>query len=580
MKRNLLLRDFFSDQDSDYNPKDLKKLFKPKSTWVPKSEHISDQTKTLISALDLKTRSTLKKYNSIDGIFLTKKIKDNLSIDQRLAIKSLKNNRNIIIKPADKGGKICILNLQNYINEGERQLKNKKYYTEIEEAPKKLTCTQINKILYSIYKQKIIDQKQYSYLAAKTSDANRSFYLLPKVHKPPDKWPNPKMPEGRPIVGDCGTEARRVSEFITYYIAPLAKKHRSYIKDTYHFLEKIRGCSLGSNSLLVTGDITALYTNMDTDRTIRSVAKLFQENPQPHRPDREILQLLKLTLSNNFFRFNGKTYLQTLGMGMGKTYAPNCADIYMLEFDEGAMVGFYLKPIHYYRFLDDIFFEWTGTIEQLLEYQNFLNTLLPNIKITLNWHHERVNFLDTTVFRHIDKHTHEHSMQTKVFFKETDTHQLLHTSSFHPKHTTIGILKSQLLRFKRISSFKHDYNNTCLILFHVLKQRGYNYNNLRRWQKRIWKGPITNKANSGNILPIVLPFSPISTDFYSVWRETLNQHGFDNISRPLAAYKKQKNLGNLLTSSRLQVDKDNRTTLNSTLFNIDWSTEIEEGACG
>jgi len=40
----------------------------------------------------------------------------------------------------------------------------------------------------------------------------------------------------------------------------------------------------------------------------------------------------------------------------------------------------------------------------------------------------------------------------EYFFKPTDTHQLLHGSSYHPKHTTKGILKSQILRFKRISS--------------------------------------------------------------------------------------------------------------------------------
>ena len=54
-------------------------------------------------------------------------------------------------------------------------------------------------------------------------------------------------------------------------------------------------------------------------------------------------------------------------------------------------------------------------------------------------------------------------LQTRVFFKETDTHQLLHKNSYHPKHTTRGILKSQLLRFKRISSNHDDYNNACNI---------------------------------------------------------------------------------------------------------------------
>lgn len=70
-------------------------------------------------------------------------------------------------------------------------------------------------------------------------DQDRKFYLLPKVHKPRNKWPQTNMPEGRPLVSDCGTESRRASELIDHFIKPLANKHPSYLKDTYDFLDKI-----------------------------------------------------------------------------------------------------------------------------------------------------------------------------------------------------------------------------------------------------------------------------------------------------------------------------------------------------
>lgn len=589
LKRNLLLRDFFSDCPSNYNPGDFDKLFRPKSNWQPKLMFITDETKLLINALERKTRCLINRYKLSNKFkinnnsLIEKNFKSNLTRGQFAAIGSLRANKNIVIKPADKGGKICIIDQDAYIKEGERQLKNTKYYKQIQETPKRITCININKILFSLKKSNVLHQKQYAYLAANTLDADRSFYLLPKVHKPFDRWPNPSMPEGRPIVGDCGTEARRVSELITFFIAPLAKKHIAYTKDTYHFLEKIRGAVLMPGSLLVTGDITALYTNMDTERTLRSVAEAFRNNPDPNRPDREILQLLKLTLNNNFFTFNNKNYLQILGMGMGKTYAPNCADIYMLEFDQGAMEGYHIKPNHYNRFLDDTFFEWTGSVEELMEYQAYLNSLIPNITINLHWHENNVNFLDTTVFRHVDALTGIHTMQTKVYFKETDTHQLLHTASFHPKHTTAGILKSQLLRFKRISSFKCDYDKTCFVLFHVLQNRGYNLNNLHKWRKRIWKGPNPKRTetNQGQILPIVLPYSPISTEFYEMWRGTIVEYGFGTAYRPLAAYRKRRNLGDLLTSSRLPMDKRRNYNYYSDIAAcLDPANEVTEGMCG
>ena len=52
-------------------------------------------------------------------------------------------------------------------------------------------------------------------------------------------WPSLAMPEGRPIVGDCATESRRVSDYIDYYLKPMATKNPSYLKDTYDFVSKI-----------------------------------------------------------------------------------------------------------------------------------------------------------------------------------------------------------------------------------------------------------------------------------------------------------------------------------------------------
>ena len=52
----------------------------------------------------------------------------NLTKDEYKVIKSLKNNQDIIIKLPDKGSAIVILDKQSYINEGQRQLHDTKFY--------------------------------------------------------------------------------------------------------------------------------------------------------------------------------------------------------------------------------------------------------------------------------------------------------------------------------------------------------------------------------------------------------------------------------------------------------------------
>lgn len=51
-----------------------------------------------------------------------------LMVEEERALRELKVNQNIVIKPADKGSKIVIMDKQQYRLEVQRQLGNEKYY--------------------------------------------------------------------------------------------------------------------------------------------------------------------------------------------------------------------------------------------------------------------------------------------------------------------------------------------------------------------------------------------------------------------------------------------------------------------
>ena len=195
---------------------------------------------------------------------------------------------------------------------------------------------------------------------------------------------------------------------------------------------------------------------MKLDRVMTTTREALRKHPKPDRPDAHLLRLLELTLKNNDCEFNGQFYLQICGTAMGKTYVPGLADIYLEQFDEQARTGYRMKPLLFYRFLDDIFFVWTGSMEDLKEYEHYLNSLINGIKITLCSSDISVDFLDNTVYKQ-EENARTTVLHTKVFLKPTDTHQLLKKSSFHPRHVAKGVLKSQVLRFKRISTSYDDY---------------------------------------------------------------------------------------------------------------------------
>src|SRR6218665_2885891 len=93
------------------------------------------------------------------------------------------------------------------------------------------------------------------------------------------------------------------------------------------------------------------------------------------------MTLLTTIMTNNDFTFNKELYLQVFGTAMGKIFAPNLANIYLIDLDKGAMEGFRIKPNLFFRFLDDIFFIWPGTREELDEYQDFSSAHSKNADV-------------------------------------------------------------------------------------------------------------------------------------------------------------------------------------------------------
>jgi len=562
--RSIKLHDFFKDDTHTYNPKLFNNMFNPKSTWEPPAHGISKEAHEVITDISEYTASLvsnriLPTSNLKTGPLLRlPSWRPNISRLESAAIKNLKGNPDIIIKSADKGGAVVVMDKMLYEMEGLRQLENKHYYTEIERPLANETVSLLHETLNDIYRCGFLTEKQLRFLTPEVPAKSRPFYLLPKVHKPRDKWPHPNMPEGRPIVADSGSETENICKYIDYYLQPLAINHPSYIKDTYDFISKIRGKQVPTNSFLVTGDVTGLYTNMNIDLTLELVREIFKKYPNPARPDRQLLTLLELTLKRNDFEFAGRIFLQICGTAMGKDYAPSLANIFLIYFDKLARTGFHIHPDLYYRFLDDIHLIWPGTRLELTAYETYLNTLMPGIKISLTIRTTVTEFLDTVIYK-VPLSDNLSVLRTRVYFKPTDTHQLLHATSFHPRHTPKGILKSQLIRFKRISSTERDFNDACTTLYNTLKHRGYSRSLYRHMKNLIWHTNYETRTITKQVdkpteekeaWPIINYYDPISVKLAHFTRNRVSTLKCAENSRLINCYKIHDNLANKLVRSR------------------------------
>lgn len=454
--------------------------FLPPSDWEPPHGAIPKEVHDFLN-------QTIKEAKEMDLPTPTTNLPDN----QQRSLTKLSKDLSIVIKQADKGSAIVIMDRTNYIKEADRQLSNPTFYKEIPQPIFKETAktfARILKELENLYGEVGgknqdgicgINEKQCQFLMPPCEDHTRQriFYLLPKIHKDPAKWPTPNLiPPGRPIVSDCSSEGYNIAAFIDYFLQPIACSHKAYLKDTNHFLEMIKSTEATPNCLIVTADVDAMYTNIDHQQGLASIRKALEKNPpttdNPRIPDEYLLQLLEISLTQNDFHFNGKTYLQIKGTSMGKKFAPAYANIFMAEWEEKILSEVPTKPEIWKRFLDDCFLIWLASREELTDFFNILNNDNPSIKLKYEVSDTHVEFLDTTVFKGDDIET-THRLSTKLFRKPTDTMELLHKESFHPPHTFAGIIKSQVLRYNRICTNKKDFDDSCTELFKALAPRGY-----------------------------------------------------------------------------------------------------------
>ena len=72
-----------------------------------------------------------------------------------------------------------------------------------------------------------------------------------------------------------------------------------------------------------------------------------------------VLEFMKLVFTCNNLTFQGNHYIQQTGTAMGTRMAPTYANLYMGLLEEQLLEQTTLKPLVWFRFIDDIFFLWT-----------------------------------------------------------------------------------------------------------------------------------------------------------------------------------------------------------------------------
>ena len=164
------------------------------------------------------------------------------------------------------------------------------------------------------------------------------------------------------------------SHFVDYHLNPLVKKIPSFRKDTNKFLCKLHNLqSIPSNSLLVTLDVSVLYTNIPHDQGIEACREALHSREVQSPPTEDIVNLILSTLPKNNFSFDDQHYLQVHGTAMGTRMAPSYANLFLGKLERDLLRYTTNIPSTWWRYIDDIFAIWPHDEKNLEIFLNELN---------------------------------------------------------------------------------------------------------------------------------------------------------------------------------------------------------------
>ena len=389
--------------------------------------------------------------------------KRNLSRQEEKALKDLRSDKEIIITRADKENAVVVLNRTEYHCQLTEMLEDKNTYKRITDKrrnPTSKTETDLQQILLKLKASGSLSENEYFKLRPFDSYP-AAFYCLPKIHKVPmieqdDHFTiaaDTKIPF-RPISSSIGSPTYEVSKYLAH-ILKFLYNDKYTVQNSKEFSNFIANQKVDPDEYIVSFDVTSLFTSIPVDLALQIVKEELAITTlwtlHTNLTAEQICNLLKFTLSNNFFVFDDCHYHQIFGCPMGSPVSAVVAELVMQRIEKVALDSSPAPVRWWKRYVDDS----NACLKQLdvpLFHQH-LNSVNSHIQFTIEMPavnrngSQTIAFLDTQLLGNISG-----DIDVKVFRKNTHTDKYLPFESHSHKNDKKAVIKTLLDRAKTIPS--------------------------------------------------------------------------------------------------------------------------------
>ena len=311
-----------------------------------------------------------------------------------------------------------------------------------------------------------------------------------------------------PILSATGTYNFNLPKWLEEKFKPLSV-NKYTITDAFEFADEIRSIPMNEQDVLVSYDVTALFTNVPLSETINIMVDKaftydwFNQTYDLNLEKGELAQLLEVATTNQLFQFHGQLYEHTDGVAMGPPLGPLMANVFMCHLEEKLACNG-MVPSLCRRYVNNTLARMPNT-DATADFFTTLIGLHPSLKFTMELPSDNmIPFIGIEIIRNRTE------LETRVIRKPTNTSPLLHFQSHVDKRYKIGLLKTMLYRAYALPSMTEAFNEECAKLRSIFFQLNYPIGLINSttdmFIQNIATKPEKKKADDGKTIRLVLPF--------------------------------------------------------------------------
>ncbi|XP_044582965.1 uncharacterized protein LOC123263984 [Cotesia glomerata] len=291
---------------------------------------------------------------------------------------------------SDKGNSTMVMYREEYQREMNKLVNDEETYQKTGRDPTSRLQDLGIKLIRNLVEKEVIDEMEGKRMIKHNTLPPR-IYGLRKTHKPGCKL--------RPVVSSIGSPSYKIARFVHKILSPYVMSLRYSMKDSFEFIDKIKGITLSNNYILISLDVVSLFTNVHKYLINQIIEERWDVICEFVKLDQEtLLRSINYCFYSGYFVYENNFYLQEEGCAMGSPASPTIAIIAVDYVIEKALAKLSFDVPVITAYVDDLF--TTIPEDKKDDILTLFNSIDNQIHFTLE---EEVNgklpYLDVMVWR-------------------------------------------------------------------------------------------------------------------------------------------------------------------------------------